>query len=180
MDRSTKAQTTSCWRLFLSIAFGLLLFALPCAAQVTPSATPQSGDPPQAGETMRVPFEYASSRNSLLVHVSINGKSALLILDTGSAHTVLRPEVLGLKRSAVTPARTSPSGGAFMGDAIGRAVTLQVGDRTWRKYRIVVMDLSQVLAAYQESPDGVLGLDFLQNYRRVAIDLHERIIMLAR
>jgi Aspartyl protease len=139
---------------------------------------PQSVDAAKAGECIRVPFEYSSSRNSLLLHASVNGKAALLILDTGSAHTVLRPGLVGMKRPEVSLARKSSSGGGFAGDAVGKEVTLQVGDRVWPKYRVAVMDLSQILAVYAENPDGLLGLDFLQNYRHVAIDWRERKITL--
>ena len=129
-------------------------------------------------DSVNVAFEYAANRPSLLVHVWINGKHALLLLDTGSAHTIVRPELVGLKRSETKPARNAQSGAGFIGDAIGAEVTLQVGSRTWQKYRVAAMDLSQVLSAYQEDLDGVLGLDFLRGFRRVTINLHEHSIEL--
>jgi len=129
-------------------------------------------------DSVTIPFEYAANRPSLLIHVSINGKHSLLVLDTGSAHTVVRPELVGLKRSDLKPATNARPGAAFIGDAIGAKLTLQVGNRTWQKYRVVAMDLSQVLSAYQEHLDGVLGLEFFQEFRRVTIDLPEHRIEL--
>jgi hypothetical protein len=127
-------------------------------------------------DVLVISFEVSRNRPSLLVQVSINGMRRLLVVDTGSAHTVIQPELVGLKRSK--PAGTAQSGAAFIGDAVGADVTLRVGNRTWQKFRLVAMDLSQILAAYQEHLDGVLGLDFLQNFRHVDIDFHNHIIEL--
>jgi Aspartyl protease len=159
-------------RWFLVAALGSTLVLI-AAASAQPVA------PLKSGESMRLPFEYTSHRNALLVYVSVNGKKALLILDTGSAHTVLRPEVVGLKRKELSAAHLSPGGG-LIGDAVGKEVMLQVGEHVLPKYRIVVMDLSQVLQAYQENLDGVLGMDFLRNYSQITIDLREHKIVLSR
>ena len=119
-------------------------------------------------DVLVISFDVSRNRPSLLVQVSINGMRRLLLLDTGSAHTVIQPEHVGIKR--LKPASTAQSGAGFIGDAVGADVTLQVGNRIWQKYRVVAMDLSQILVAYQENLDGVLGLDFLQHFRHVAID----------
>lgn len=130
-------------------------------------------------QSLKIPFEYASNRNSLVVRVRINNRPAMLILDTGSAHTVLRPEAVGVPRSKLLPARRSQSGAGFTGDAISKDVNLQIGERVWRKHHVVLMDLTDILAAYQENLDGVLGLEFLRQYNRIIVDLRERTISLA-
>jgi hypothetical protein len=104
----------------------------------------------------QVHFEYAQGRDSILLHVQVNGKPAFLILDTGSAHTLLRPEVVGVDPKELIPTEVA-SGGGFLGDAVGREVTLQVGSLKWEKRKVAVMDLTQVLSAYQEKIDGILG-----------------------
>jgi hypothetical protein len=157
-----------------------LLVAALGSSLLTAAASAQPDARRKPGDSVKLPFDYTSNRNALLVYVSVNGKEALLILDTGSAHTVLRPEAVGVKRKELSAGHVSPGGGGFIGDAVGREVTLQVGERVWPKYRIVVMDLSQVLAAYQENLDGVLGMDFLQSYNHIAIDLREHKIVLSR
>jgi hypothetical protein len=120
---------------------------------------------------VQVPFEYAKGVNSILVHARINDKPALLILDTGSAHTLLRPELLGLPREQLQAPRRSSSGAGFAGDAIGKEVKLELGGRRWGKWPVAVMDLSEILSAYQGKIDGVLGLDFLQQFRVAVVDL---------
>ena len=127
-------------------------------------------------DVLVISFEVARNRPSLLVQVSINGMRRLLVLDTGSAHTVIQPELVGIK--GLKPTGSLQSDAAFFGDAVGADVTLQVGNRIWQKYRLVAMDLSQILAAYQENLDGVLGLDFLQLFRHVDIDFHNHRIAL--
>lgn len=42
------------------------------------------------------------------------------------------------------------------------------------------MDLSQVLAVYQQQIDGVLGLDFFQEFSSVTFDLKQKVILFVR
>jgi hypothetical protein len=129
-----------------------------------------------ADQALQVPFEYSANRNAVLLHVRINEKPAILIFDTSAAHTVLEPKILGIDPAELKPKHLSPSGGGFIDDDIGREITLQVGGRTWDKRRVAVMELSEVLSGYKESPVGVLGLDFLQEFDQVTIDLKGKTI----
>lgn len=129
-----------------------------------------------ADQALTTPFDYSKSRNAILLHVRVNDKPAILILDTGSAHTIIRPEFLRIALSELQPTRLPPSGGGLVGDAIGREVTLQVGSWKWTKKAVAVMDISQALSFYAEKPDGLLGLDFLQEFSRVVIDLRAKTI----
>ena len=67
------------------------LFAILLPAGMAPQAA--------ADRPLQVSFEYANNRNSILLHVQVNEKPAVLILDTGSPYTVLRAEFLGLNRT---------------------------------------------------------------------------------
>ena len=136
--------------------------------------------PAAADQVLKVPFEYATNRNSILIHVKINEQPAMLVVDTGSAHTVLRPELLHIKPSELLPTRQGSSGGGFVGDAIGKEVTLQVGNWKWEKRRVAVMDLSEVFAAYHQQIDGVLGLDFFQEFTSVTINVKDKTILFVR
>lgn len=142
---------------------------------LAPKASPGVAD-----QALKVPFEYANTRNSILLRVKVNDRPALLIVDTGSSHTVLRPELLHVKPSELVPTRRSSSGGGFVGDAIGKEVSLQVGNWKWQKWRVAVMDLSQVFAVYQQQIDGILGLDFFQEFSSVTINLKDKTIVFVR
>lgn len=148
----------------------LIRWSFACLLILTSQARPRSAD------SLELPFEYARDKGSILLQVRINNEPALLILDTGSSHTILRPELLDIKLSELAPTQNS-SGGGFIGDAVGREVTLQIGNWKWTKRRVAVMDLSQVLSVYHEKIDGVLGLDFLYEFRRVTINVKEKTIV---
>ena len=122
-------------------------------------------------QPLSVPFEFAVGRGSLLIRVRVNRQAALLIVDTGSSHTILRPSAAGVNSSELALPRAE---GGVIGDALGQEVTLEVGAQVWRRRRIAVMDLSAVLSAYQERVDGVLGIDFLLEFSQTVIDLKER------
>ncbi len=106
----------------------------------------------------------------------INDMPVVLILYTGAAHTVLCPNAAGVDPKELVPTRPSSGGGGFIGDAVGREITLQVGAMKWEKRRVAVMDLSQVLSVYSEKIDGILGLDFLQQFRKVIINIKDQSI----
>src|SRR6266481_10127452 len=57
--------------------------------------------------SLQVSFKYSTGRNSVLIAARINEKPVLLILDTGSAHTILRPEVVGLDPKELMPPQTT-------------------------------------------------------------------------
>jgi hypothetical protein len=125
-------------------------------------------------QVLTIPFQYASGRGSLLVRARINRQAALLLIDTGSSHTILRPSLAGLDPSEhLGKPRT---GAGVIGDAIGRVVTLELGSRVWQERRVTVMDLSEPLSAYQEKIGGLLGLDFLLEFSQVAINLKEAVV----
>jgi hypothetical protein len=132
----------------------------------------KTGHPGSKGLT--IPFEFASGRGSLLVQAKINRQSALLIIDTGSSHTILRPSVAGID-PASGPAKPR-TGAGVVGDAISQAVTLQIGQRVWSSRRVSVMDLSEALSPYQEKIGGLLGLDFLLEFSEVVINLKEAVV----
>jgi hypothetical protein len=152
----------------------LVSWVLPLALFLTPF----QAHPAAADSVLKVPFEYAKARNSILLSVRINDKPALLVLDTGVAHIVLCPEVAGIDRKELVPTQTDAGVGRFSDDAVGREVALQVGNLKWEKRRVAVMDLSQVLSAYQEKIGGILGMDFLNEFSLVTINTKDRTLTL--
>jgi hypothetical protein len=130
----------------------------------------------QTSGTLVIPFEIATNRGSLLVRARIDRRASILLVDTGSSHTILRPEVAGVDPAALAPPRVGPG---VMGDAVGREVNLEIGRYTSRR-RVSVMDLSVTLSFYQEKIDGLLGMDFLLEFSQVAISLKSREMTLVR
>jgi hypothetical protein len=128
----------------------------------------------KADRTLQVRYELAKRRAGLLLHVRINGTPAVMILDTGSAHTIIQPDVLGGQAPKVAPAHPGADGAGFLGDAVGYDVQLELGEWRWKHRRVVVMDLARLLSFYDERVDGLLGLDFLQEFSSVLIDTETR------
>jgi hypothetical protein len=131
------------------------------------------GSGKDGGIGLSVPFEFARDRGSLLISARINSRTALLIVDTGSAHTIVRPSVAGVNATDLAPPL---AGAGIIGDAVGREVTLEVGRHVWQRRRVAVMDLSPMLSAYQEAIDGLLGMDFLLEFSQSVINLKDRTV----
>ena len=127
----------------------------------------------QSPQALTVPFEFASGRGSLLIRARVNRQSALLIMDTGSSHTILRPSVAGVPSGELAKPTT---GAGVIGDAVSQVVALELGQRTWPQRLVTVMDLSEPLSAYQEKIGGLLGLDFLLEFSQVVINLKESLV----
>jgi predicted aspartyl protease len=124
-----------------------------------------------------VPFQYAVGRGSILIRARINRKPAVLIVDTGSSHIIIRPALLGIDPKRLFGTRP---GAGVIGDAIGQEVTLEVGDSVWPRRRVSIMDLTAALSAYNEPIDGLLGLDFLLEFSQATINLKDRILTFLR
>jgi predicted aspartyl protease len=120
----------------------------------------------------RVQFEALplarSFQNHLLIHAYINGKPALMVLDTGapvSAIAINRRSYFGL--SAIPGASQIPArvkiNGAF--NSMGIAKTLRLGALTLIDQPMVTVDLSSSTHAahmtHEPRIDGILGADIL-------------------
>ena len=127
----------------------------------------------KAARVLKVPYELAKRRAGLLVQVRINDIPAVMILDTGSAHTIIQPDLLGSKAPKVAPANPI-NGVGLTGDAVACEVQLQLGEWKWKRRRVAVMNLTRLLAVYDERVDGLLGLDFLEEFSSVSIDIQAR------
>jgi Aspartyl protease len=127
-------------------------------------------------DALTIPFFLASGRGSLLIRARINRRDALLIVDTGSSHTILQPAVAGVNPTELAAPRVGPG---IMGDAVGQDVTLEVGPHISQR-RVSVMDLSSALSVYQERIDGLLGIDFLMDFSQTVINLKDRVITFVR
>ena len=139
---------------------------------VTLCVTPTFGRSGKGFAGLSIPFEFAEGRGSMLISARINSKPAMLIVDTGSAHTIVQPSIAGVNQGELAPPL---AGAGIIGDAVGREVTLEVGRQVWRR-RVAVMDLSAALSAYRETIDGLLGIDFFLEFSQSVINLKDRTV----
>jgi hypothetical protein len=123
---------------------------------------------------VRVPYDRPLHRDAMLIPARVNGRSATLLLDTGAAHTVLSVNVMHPEQPRLSESRFLGAG--LRGEAMWDTVDLQIGTRRWRDRRVVVMNLSAVSRVYGRPIDGLLGMDFVNEFDQVVIDRNRQIM----
>jgi len=125
-----------------------------------------------------LPIERDAVFGVTLVRVGVNGKLAVLILDTGSSTTILSPEVSGLDPVKLRRADPPKNGTGFVGDGRWGEATLVTGTRIWKNHRVLVTDMKSVGDAMQRKIDGILGQDILHEFKHIEIDFeHKRLVL---
>jgi hypothetical protein len=81
--------------------------------------------PGMADEVLKVPFECATGKNAFLIHVRVDDKPVLLILDTSSPETVLQPGILGINPAELARDQRLHAAGALRTNVINREVELE-------------------------------------------------------
>ena len=130
-------------------------------------------DPAFASE-FTIPFQSTKVLDALLVTIQVNGRSAVLIFDTGSNITILSPEI---SKVTSNPRRFKvwfPEGDRREKATWGR-VELTIGGRLWNNHLVVVKDQEQLSEMLGQRIDGILGKDLLNEFKSVTIDfeLHQ-------
>ena len=121
----------------------------------------------------------------LLINISINGKPARMLIDTGASKTVFDKTRIGnfLKEEKFeTHDKLSTGlGTSNMKSHLVVIKKINIGKLEIKNYKSVVIDLSHVNVAYSEMKqkpiDGVLGSDILKQHKAV-IDYGKKIMRL--
>lgn len=138
-------------------------------AQQPPPLPPRNGN-----RRVVLPFERSSRFGAILVRLEVNGKPAVLILDTGSNTTILSPEISGLSRARLPRAKAPRKGTGFVGDGRWGQATLTIGTAVWKDKRVLVVDTKDLSRALERQIDGILGQDILDEFKYVEINLVEK------
>jgi hypothetical protein len=85
--------------LALTLTFGLAAFAHP-------------QDP------VEVPFEYSRAFGLMLIKVEVNGKPAVMVLDTGSNETIVSPRLVVVKQLSSKEAVAMAKGSGYSGNGV--------------------------------------------------------------
>jgi predicted aspartyl protease len=139
--------------------------------------------PPATAGTETLPVWYFS--NLLLVPLDVNGKHGNFIVDTGAVTTVISHSMaaqLGVNEN--TPGAKVDMGIAGVGGFEG--VVLKVPNVTFKTARnsevfpqVVSIDLKQISKMIGTEVSGVVGFDFLSDYK-LALDYYASAIMLGK
>src|SRR5271170_3582635 len=166
-------------KISISALFALLLvLSVPFISVGSRQAPGQQPLPYPASKTSHrrtvVPIERSPQFGAILVSVYVNGKPAVLILDTGSSTTILSPEISGLNPTHLPRADPPRKGTGFVGDGRWGQATLTIGTTVWKDKRVLVVDTKDLSRAVQRKIDGILGQDILEEFKYVEINLEEK------
>ena len=120
-------------------------------------------------QSIELPVRSDPEGQVVLVAATINGRSATLIFDTGASRTIVAHQFVGLKKRDVHAARFAGGQPGLTGEGHWVEVTLMTGPAE-RKASVFVMNLDEVSRRVGERVDGLLGLDFLRQFRSVTLD----------
>jgi hypothetical protein len=112
----------------------------------------------------------------MLIRAEVNGNPAILILDTGSNHTIISSRFVDVATHRVKDTVTSEKGSGWSGRGVFTKASLKVGPVLWRDQRILAMDMKEMSKSFGQNIDGLLGIDFLDKFEIVVVDLkHHRL-----
>lgn len=133
---------------------------------------------PRAKKPEAIPFRFGESFRVMLVQGEVNGTRTWFVVDTGSNRTVINAKVAKVMALSLRE-RVRPAGGSgYVGNGAYLNATLKVGQREWRDRQIVVMDLEDMSKSMGLEVGGLLGMDFLNEFEVVVVNLRERTLVL--
>jgi hypothetical protein len=159
------------------------LVSLACALAGGKIAAQDSRHPLPAKEArgeVELPFRDSKILDAILITVRVNGRDAVLILDTGSNRTMLSPEVADLDPRDHAQFQTLFPESAVKAAARWGRVNLQIAGQTWQNRQVVVKSQDELSSTFLQKIDGILGKDVLNEFNRVTIDFHAHLIRLSR
>jgi predicted aspartyl protease len=135
---------------------------------------------PQA-DSSAMELRMNGSFRLIFLNGTIGGKLLRFCLDTGAETNVLHSELSNKVMQQVKLLRTaSVSGsGAKQSEAlIGRLNMLSLSCGDYPSLSTSIMNISGLQEIYQESIDGILGMDFLYRHRKMQINMMKRKVFL--
>jgi hypothetical protein len=82
---------------------------------------------PQSSNPREIPFENSRLFGLVLIKVEVNGKLAVLIVDTASNHTIISSELADVPARNLDDVVATSKGSGFAGAGVFTRVTLKVG-----------------------------------------------------
>jgi predicted aspartyl protease len=125
-----------------------------------------------------IPFQVSRSFGLMLIQGEVNGNPATLILDTGSNHTIISSRFVDIVTPALRDTFSTERGSGHSGTGVFTRASLKVGPLVWRDHRILAMDMKEISKSLGENVDGLLGMDFLNEFDIVVVDLRQHKLIL--
>jgi predicted aspartyl protease len=122
-------------------------------------------------DSLEVPFEYSKAFGLMLIRAEVNGKPAVMVLDTGSNETITSPGVVKVKELSSKEAVALAKGSGYSGSGVVATAVLSVGRLSPKNCEVLVVDLSDLSKTLGQQIDGVLGMSVLKEFEIVSVDL---------
>jgi Aspartyl protease len=130
---------------------------------------------PQSPKSIEIPLRRSRDFGLLSVNARVNGMPAVFTLDTRSNHTIVSSKLVDVATPSLKDWVTTKRGSGYSGRGIFTRASLAVGPVLWRDHRILAMDTNELSQSMGESVDGILGMDFLNEFDIVIVDLRQQI-----
>jgi hypothetical protein len=124
---------------------------------------------PATGGCVELPFRQDRTLRVLRVDGVVDGKPAVLLLDTGATRSLVDADRIGVRRAAL-PRATTRTGPGIRSAGIVRRVALELGGREWEERRMLAVDFGQFRDVYGAEVVGIIGQDMLMEFSAVEID----------
>jgi predicted aspartyl protease len=132
----------------------------------------------QSSNQREIPFENSRLFGLVLVKVEVNGRPAVLIVDTGANQTIISSELGDMRPSRLESAFSTSKGSGWSGTGVFATATLRVGPISWRNHRVLVMDTRDLSKSFGQKIDGLLGIDFFKEFEIVVVNLKNHKLIL--
>ena len=114
-------------------------------------------------------FKFASGdKPIILVDAKVNGKGPFnFAVDTGASGTVISKqtaETLGVSENGATSKKSQCCGGE-MDASLATVKSVEVGDVRVRDIQVAIMNLSAISKAVGMNLEGIIGYNFMKDYR---------------
>jgi predicted aspartyl protease len=133
---------------------------------------------PHPRDPVEVPFDYSKAFGLMLIKVEVNGKPAVMVLDTGSNETIVSPRLVIVKQLSSQDAVTLAKGSGYSGTGVIATASLSIGPLHPKNCQILVVDLSDLSKTLGQDVDGILGMSVLKEFEIVSVDLkHHKLVL---
>ncbi len=114
----------------------------------------------------------------MLITVEVNGKPAVMVLDTGSNETVVSPRLVIVKQLSSKDAAGTAKGLGYTATGVIATAFLSIGPLNPKNCQILVVDLSDLSKTLGQEVDGILGMSVLKEFEIVSVDFrHHKLVL---
>jgi len=114
----------------------------------------------------------------MLIKAKINGKPAVMVLDTGSNETIVSPRLVSVKKLSPKDVVELAKGSGYSGAGVIATAFLSLGTLNPRNCQVLVVDLSDLSRTLGNEIDGILGMSVLKEFEIVSVDLkHHKMVL---